>query len=273
VKIIHATLVALTFALTGSVARAEEDAPPAKIFDDYVAHTEGSRAARAALEDVAKSCDFSVFSRSGPRPSQIAGCERSVQRAVAVGPSVVPDALRALNDDELGYGARIRTYDVLARVGDVRSLESLVTALGKLPDEAPDRAHVLNTLARISYASVGEMAPFSEKDPEPKEVTAAWRSWLDAHRGMSQGELLSERLANARQHAADADIETAFIAARFLVQRKATEKEGIAALKNLLGRSNLASAAADSIRELMEESTRTRRASSDRRVDRHRRGR
>jgi hypothetical protein len=251
-KIARATVAALLFTVMGSVARAEQESPPAKLYDDELAHLDGSKAARAAIEEMSKQCDFSVFSRSGPRPSQIEGCEKSVARAVAVGPSVVPDALRKLNDRTMGYGARLRTYDVLARVADVRSLEPLVLALAKTESDAHERHQILATLGRISYAKLGESTRFGSEE-EPSSTTAAWRSWLVDHRGMSRDALLEERLTDARAHTGDPDSDTAFIAARFLAKRKESQREGLVALQDLLQRSNLPENAASAIRYLIQE--------------------
>jgi hypothetical protein len=253
-KPVKTTALALAcLALVATSARragAETEEP--LLYDDYVAHTEGSAGTRAALEDVGKSCDFSVFSRSGPRPWQVASCERSVARAVALGPQVVPDALRRLNQSSLGYGGRIRTYDVLARVGDVRSLESLVLAL---PKADPNEADLISsTLSRISYASVAESTPFEHDhdSPDAAALTTLWRAWLKDHRGMSRSALLDERIAQSRARVADGDLETAFIAVRFLCQHKPTAQEGVAAARILLDRPQLPSEAEESLREFIK---------------------
>jgi hypothetical protein len=249
-----ATLAALLLAAIGSNSRADSNTPPPRLFDDDLARAEASSEAVAAIDELVQKCEYTRHSRSGPRPDQIAGCEKSVARAVAVGPSIVPIALRQLNSQSMGYGARLRTYDVLARVGDVRSLESLVIALERTerdPNDRTDRDFILHTLARISYAKVGEVSGLGDVRPDTTAEVAAWRSWLGEHRGMSRSQLLDDRIADARAHVGDPDLDTAFIAARFLAQRKETQHEGLALLDALLERPNLPNEAPARIRTLI----------------------
>jgi hypothetical protein len=245
-----ATLAALVLVTLGANSRADSNKTP--LYDDDLARAEGSKEGRAALEGIARQCEYSIYMRSGPRPQDIAACEKSVARAVAAGPSVVPDALRKLNDRSLGHGARLRTYDVLARVADVRVLASLVGALERSERDPTDRDSIRSTLARISYAKPGEVSGLSADRPDLAAQVAAWRSWLAGHRDMSRAELLEDRIADARAHVADPDVETAFIAARFLAQRKETEREGLAALEAIRDRPNLPGNVLPTVRKLIQ---------------------
>jgi hypothetical protein len=266
VKAAHAMMLVTLLGATASVARAEQTPPPtpaaAKLYDDYVARTEGSGAARTALAEMVRRCEFSEMSRSGPLPGQVAGCERSEHQAIGVGADVVPDALRMLNADDLGYGVRSRVYDLLARVGDLRALHPLVEALAKIAagenEGGADQDFIAQTLARLSYAKVGERAPWSQDDEDPKGVAAEWRSWLKEHSGMSRAELLRERVTDARAHVADGDAGAAFVAARSLLQQPATRGEGLVALRSLLHRPNLPENAVDAIHELVPKSSEPR---------------
>ncbi len=169
-------LAALMVVAVGSNARADANTLPHELFDDDLAHAPGSKEGRAGIEDIARLCNYSEFMRSGPRPQDIAACQKGVERAVAAGTAVSPDALRKLNDKKLGYGARLRVYDVLSRVADVRVLEPLVDALERTDRDPTDRDPIRLTLARISYASVGETSGFGSDRPDLATQVAAWRS-------------------------------------------------------------------------------------------------
>ncbi len=245
-------LAALMVVAVGSNARADANTLPHELFDDDLAHAPGSKEGRAGIEDIARLCNYSEFMRSGPRPQDIAACQKGVERAVAAGTAVSPDALRKLNDKKLGYGARLRVYDVLSRVADVRVLEPLVDALERTDRDPTDRDPIRLTLARISYASVGETSGVGSDRPDLATQVAAWRSWLATHRGMSRSELLADRIAEARARAVDADPEAAFVAARFLAQRKETQREGVDALQAILERPNLPSEVPPPVRRLLQ---------------------
>jgi hypothetical protein len=258
------TLLALTLmallVCTAEGAWAEDGAPPVtKLFDDTP--SEGSRAG-ALLDNLTRDCSYSPFARVGPRPSDVARCQSAEQKAIALGPSIVPFALARLNSANLNYGVRVRTYDLLARIGDPKALEPLVAALEKLDaahQASHDRQLILSTLTRISYARVGERFGARVYEtwgtngglPESADMTAAWRSWIDQHKGMTRAELLDERIADARQHAADADVDSAFAAGRFLSEREETRREGFAALRAMLTRPNLPEQIASLIRAII----------------------
>jgi hypothetical protein len=246
-----ATLAALMLVTLGANSRADPKAKSPELFDDDLARAEGTKEGHAAIEAIARQCEYSMYMRSGPRPQDVAACEKSVARAVAAGPLVVPDALRKLNDRSFGYGARIRMYDVLVRVGDVRVLEPLVGALERSERDPTDRDSIRSALARISYAKVAEVSGLSVDRPDLAAQVAAWRSWLVDHKGMSRPQLLEDRIADARAHVGDPDVETAFIAARFLAQRKETQREGLTALEALLERPNLPSEVQAPVRHLI----------------------
>src|SRR5262245_21039198 len=96
------TLAAVFLVTLAAASRAENSNERPALYDGDLARARGSAETRAAVEGISKDCEILVMRRSGPRPEEVATCRRSVDRAVALGPSVEPDVLRKLNS-QTGY--------------------------------------------------------------------------------------------------------------------------------------------------------------------------
>jgi hypothetical protein len=198
--------------------------------------------ARAAVGKVVEECAYSMFSRIGPMPGQVAKCNAAEERAISLGVPAARAAVARL-DESISDGARGRLYDIVARAGDVTFIEPLVVALERSSDKpmpfmrSMDRHSLNAALSRITFAGVGERAPWVS-DAKPADGPA-WRAWLNAHRNQSRDQLLADRVARSRANAAAPGVEPAFLASQFLSQQPATRGEGLAALQALLGRPSL----------------------------------
>jgi hypothetical protein len=185
---------------------------------------------RQAIVEVERDCTYSEFSRIGPRPAEVARCNRAEAKAVALGTPAARWAL-ARTDAGAGIFQNQRLYDIAARVGDLSLAELLVHGLEKLAtlsdsERAGEEHSLAATLRALTYAEL------TGTDP------ATWRAWLDAHRGLSRTQLLAERVAAARAQLAG-DKPHAIIAARFLAAEPTTRTDGAAALQTVLGRADL----------------------------------
>jgi hypothetical protein len=185
---------------------------------------------KAAVEKMEANCEYSMFSRTGPRPAEVARCNRAEEKAISYGTPAARMALARLDSGHVDYSATYRLYDLVARVGDLELVEPLVRGLERLEkpaySERADESHaIVRTLSTLTYAKL-----------DSKQPAAAWRVWADAHKGKTRAELLDERVAAARVEAATPTFTAAIAAARFLAQQPATRQEGRVALESLLRR-------------------------------------
>ncbi len=197
--------------------------------------------ARAAARKVAESCAYSPFARIGPSAEQRRRCKAASDGAVAVGPDASRALLETLDDPGTPRTAAFAMYDLVGRIGDAAVAEPLVRALeriasGRFAARRFEVGAVAAALATLTYASVGERAPWAATRFDDGESARAWRAWLAAHRGADRAAWREERIADARTHAADPSLERAYLAAAFLAGRAETRGEGVDALRKLLRR-------------------------------------
>lgn len=187
---------------------------------------------RAAIAAVEATCTYSLYSRVGPRPSEVARCNRAEADAVALGPDAARMALVRI-DQGTGPGAMNRLYDVVARVGDLRLVDTLIRGLeenerhglaGIRRYETPLIVRVLSTLT------------YAELNGTP---AIQWRAFWDAHHDKTRAQLFALRLAEARVQVAADDVEVATSGARFLAEQPLTRTESRRALEALLRREGL----------------------------------
>jgi hypothetical protein len=200
--------------------------------------------------------------RSGPRPEDVARCNRAEKGAIALGKASAQAALAALDLREQNYGAESRLYDVVARVGDIGVVELLVHALEILArpegeSRRPDAMAIEPVLQKLTFAAIGEKLPWEVNLlPDLNVQSRAWRSWLAEHASMDRDELLAERLVEERPHLADANVERAFRAATFLLDQPVSRDEGLAAMSVLAARPGIVGRQAEAIEERLEDAKR-----------------
>ena len=185
-----------------------------------------------AVEQMQRDCTYSEFSRIGPRPAEVARCNRAEGKAVALGAPAARWALHRI-DGGMETFRSWRLYDLVARVGDLSLVEPLLHGLEQLTarSDSPrtsERRSITTALQTLTYAEL-------TIDAEP----AAWRAWVDAHRGLARAQLLAERVATARVQVNGVDRQPALTAARFLAAEPTTLSEGAAALQTVLRRADL----------------------------------
>ena len=216
-----------------------------------------------ALSQVLKSCWYSEYSRGGPPRRDVVKCNQAEKRLIAFGVAAANAGLAALDREETGAALRERLYDVAARNGDLSTVKALGTALerlGKAPradiktaDRQGEGLEIESTLARLTFANIGERAPWEgEITWNAIPAAAPWQAWIAGHENSPPSAWLADRITEARAHAADSDLRTAFIAARFLAMHGATQKEGIAALKAVLHRKGATEEQRAAIQEALE---------------------
>ncbi|MSP60434.1 MAG: hypothetical protein EXR72_08840 [Myxococcales bacterium] len=254
--ILMAAGLALAASGGGRAAASREGASTfPKLFDDPAITAPEDAKARQAVEKLARECTYSMYSRIGPSPEVVERCDRAEKNAISRGPDAARAALVLLDRASTGMTVRWRLYDVVARAGDIALLAPLVAGLERAarPDAGPrsDDRHLIGTvLQRISYASVGERAPWVQGDGEV--APAEWRSWLDRNQGKARSQLLAERIGAARSQVAVPDLAAAFTGARFLAELPATQEEGRAALQGLLARPDLEPRQSNSIQHALD---------------------
>jgi hypothetical protein len=194
------------------------------------------RAVEAAAK-VAESCDYSMFSRIGPRPGEMARCNDAEQKLVSQGAAGARAAMAMLDDEHLGHGARGRMYDVIARVADTAFVEPLIVAL-----EREDKAGMGNPRQYEKNNIVAALTAitYSEQKGTP---AIQWRAWQDSHKGMTRDQLLAARATEVEQIVAkrtrDGDFDEVMSAARFLGTHQATRLRAKAIMESVLAREDL----------------------------------
>jgi hypothetical protein len=219
---------ALALVLSAGAANASVDGRD-KLFD---VETRGiDSRVKEAIEKVEKDCTYSMFSRIGPRPGEVAKCNKAEERAVSMGPAAARQALIRIDAEHGPHSAsRWRLYDVVARVGDLSVVETLIKGLETTElrgigfERRYEAQQIAYTLRTLTYA-------------DPKGTPAIqWRAWFEAHKGQTRGELLAERTDQARKQAAGIDFEQATTSAYFLAMQPTTRREGVSALEKIMER-------------------------------------
>jgi hypothetical protein len=218
---------ALALVLSAGAANASVDGHY-KLFD---VDTRGiDSRVKEAIAKVEKDCTYSMFSRIGPRPGEVAKCNKAEENAVSMGPAAARQALLRIDSEKTEHSARWRLYDVVARVGDLSVVETLVKGLesaqlhGIDSERHYETNQIVQTLRTLTYA-------------DPKGTPAIqWRAWLEAHKGATRSELLAERTDLARKQAAGTDFEQATTSAYFLAMQPTTRREGVSALEKIMER-------------------------------------
>jgi hypothetical protein len=213
--------------------------------------------ARRAVQDVVKSCAYSMMARVGPSPRDRARCDNAAAQAAKVD-GAARASLLALELADTPGTARFRLYDVVAKSGDLALAEPLARALARV-DQAHAQTMMLDdsfpighTLAALTYASIGERAPWQRYErPNLRQRSDEWTAFLAARRGWSRDQLKAERVSDARAHRADADQTRAYFAASFLAGQPDTRAEGKEALERLLARDDLPANAKSSVRSVL----------------------
>ncbi len=221
---------ALALVLSAGAANASQDGYY-KLFD---VDTKGiDSRVKEAISRVEKDCTYSMFSRIGPRPGEVARCNKAEENAVSLGTPAARQALARIDNKDTEHSARWRLYDVVARVGDLSLLETLVGGLevqakhGMTGERQYETQVIAQTLRTLTYA-------------DPKGTPAIqWREWLNAHKGQSRADLLAERTSEARKIAEGSDIDQAALSANFLATQPTTRHEGVSALEKLLTRGEI----------------------------------
>jgi hypothetical protein len=238
-------IVALALGLSVSGgAQAEVHRPPPR-FPRIFSAAEASPRMLAAIDRVARRCGYSEMERAGPSPWEEKNCERAEAALVALGETAVGPIFASLDREDLTPSARAHLYDAIARVGDRRAVDILVSALERLatPDgdeRSWETEYVETALRQLTFAKVGEGAPWESRESrDPKVAVREWKAWLAHHQGLSADQLLTERLDADRRHLRDPDAWHAFWYASFFAEHAASREEGIAALKELLSRKDL----------------------------------
>jgi len=211
-----------------------------KIYDETAAPKVGKQ----EVARVEKSCNFHMMSRMGPDPKEVAACDAAMSALKARGPGAAAAILAALDREETGYGARSRLYTALARVGDGATAELMVDgmakiATGKLQGRLYEVDSMEGVVRDITKAEPEPRAPWT---PEPvvdpyRKLTGdviAWRLVSRANAGKTPQQVETERLADARAHAADPDVERAYRAIRYLKDH--APDEALSAADALLAR-------------------------------------
>lgn len=218
-SIVGGALFAVSMLSAGS-ALAEESW--GKIFDE----SGPGKVGKQEVARVEKSCNFHMMSRMGPDPREVAACDGAIKALQARGPSAVPAILAALDREDVGYGARSRLYTALARVGDASVADKMVDGMAKIATgKMQGRLYEVDSMEEvvrdITKAAPEERAPWIAApvvDPYRKltDDVVAWRQVAKANAGKTPQEVADARLADARAHANDPDVERAYQAVRYL---------------------------------------------------------
>jgi hypothetical protein len=256
------TVAAFAFGLCASGrALAEEHRPPPK-FPHLFSAAEATPRMLAAIERVARKCDFSEMERAGPSPAEEKRCESAENQLVALGPAVVAPVFASLDREDLGPSARAHLYDSITRVGDRSAVAILISALDRLATPAGEERgweteYVEIALQQLTFAKVGQGAPWEvQESREPKVAAREWKAWLARHPGLEVDRMLGARLDADRVHLNDPDAWHAFWYASFFAEHAASREEGISALKALLERKDLEDDQKTSIRAKIREAKR-----------------
>jgi hypothetical protein len=237
--------VMLGLGLVGGVASADGSIDdPKRLFE--VSSLSIDSKARTAIEGVEKGCQYSMMSRIGPRPGELARCNQAEQKALSYGPAAARAAIARLDEPRVTRTAQWRLYDVIARAGDVELVEPLIAGLAKLErlktsPRQMEAYRIVTTLEGITHAGLREQVPWTTEGQNVLDgkTSATWRDWLTTHRGKTRGELLGERMKAARAQLTDGDLATAFLAARFVASQPGSRLEGQSAMTVLLKREHL----------------------------------
>lgn len=211
-----------------------------KIYDE----SGPGKVGKSEVARVEKSCNFRMMSRMGPDPREVAACDGAIKQLQARGPAAVPAILVALDREEVGYGARSRLYTALARMGDGAVAERMVDGMakiasGKLQGRLYEVDSMEEVVREITKAEPEARAPWVATpvvDPYRKltDDVMSWRLVAKANAGKTPQEVESERLADARAHASDPDVEKAYRAIRYLKDHE--PEEAMKAADELLAR-------------------------------------
>jgi hypothetical protein len=238
-------VAALALRLSASGRALAEDHRPPPTFPHIFSTAKGSPRVLAAIQRVARSCNFSEMERSGPSPAEEQRCERAETALVALGTATVAPVFASLDREDLGPSARAHLYDTVVKVGDrgavdilVRAIEHLATPDGQERRWESEYAEV--ALRQLTFAKIGQEAPWESPDQrEPQVAAREWRAWLGSHAELDAEKLLTERLDADRAHLHDTDWWHAFSYASFFAERMASREEGIAAMNELLARTDI----------------------------------
>ena len=263
-------VVALTLASAG--AAQAEDLTHHRVFGDVkVGPADSASLAEAAA--VEKACSFSVMSRRGPDPEDVAACEAASARLMKRGVAAAPAIFASLDKDnnKVNYHAKQRLYDLLARTHDTQLVEPLIRGMARIASRKTsarewETGMIHRALGEISRAPVSESAPWvraSKRSTRDESVMQAfdWRLWHEEHRGVSHDKLAADRLADARAHAADKDNARAFGAVNYLLEHE--PKEGLAAAQALLDRGKLPNEGKQALDYTMDRVTYEMKAAAD----------
>ena len=163
-------------------------------------------------------CAVGAMLRMGPSPAQAARCEAAEKDVLALGVAGARAALAQLDAPSMQGTSRL--YDVIGRSAELAFVGPLVHALER-EAAAPtgnDRHWEVQTIARtltqLTYAA-------------PKGTPAiAWRTWADAHHGVSRATLVQERMTEVEASLAAPDVGGRIEAALFLMERAETRERG-----------------------------------------------
>lgn len=227
--------------------------------------TKAAREAERAVSRVAELCHAPAGERMGASPTEAAACNAAVASLVKQGKGATAAILAQLDDQRTPWYARAQIRDALARTGDDAVVAALVKAAervaareeGRIPSEVSSN-DVQEVLEQITFANPAEQPPWVDgKDVKPVDETAkgvagAWRSWLQKN-PVPAGGYRKAGEAAAKAEAKSNDVGVAFLAARRLSKHKQTRSAGIAALRQLAGRGDLPTGAAEVIGSTLDE--------------------
>jgi hypothetical protein len=200
-----------------------------KIYDQSGPGTVGKQ----EVARVEKSCNFRMMSRMGPDPREVAACDGAIKQLQARGAAAVPAILAALDREEVGYGARSRLYTALARVGDATVADRVVDGMAKIASgkmqgrlyEVDSMEEVVREITKAEPEGRAPWVPEPVVDPYRKltDDVVSWRLVAKANAGKTPQQVESERLADARAHVNDPDVEKAYKAIRYLKDHEPDE--------------------------------------------------
>lgn len=203
-----------------------------------------AKAGKLEVARVEKSCNFRMMSRMGPDPKEVAACDAAISGLEARGAAAVPAMLAALDREEVGYGARSRLYTALARVGDGAVAAKMVDGMAKIATgkmqprlyEVDSMEEVVRTITKAEPPSRAPWVVAPVVDPYRKltDDVMSWRLLDRANAGKTPQQIQDERLADARAHVGDPDVERAYMAIRYL--KDSAPDEAMSAADALLAR-------------------------------------
>lgn len=192
-----------------------------------------SKSGSAEVTQVQQRCNFRMMSRMGPDPKEVAACDAAVKQLARRGEAAVPAILTALDHETTNYTSRDRLYAALADSKDPAVAAKMIDAMAKVAtgrvEDRTYEAQQMEMVARsILHTNPGERAPWIEEakqDPYQRltERVVHWRVLQREAAGKTADELAGSRLADARAHKNDKDIERAYLSVRYLMTREPAE--------------------------------------------------